>query len=129
VNAIAMPPGNPDLLDESAARLASAATNWGDLGATTSRSAESIRTAADWTGAAADQQEAFHTALSTGIAGGEAPLAQVASAVRGSAGYLRVAQQRVAAANSAAELAQTTGHPSHAADAASSQQDAQANVA
>jgi hypothetical protein len=124
-----MPPGDPDVLEAAAARLAGAAAGWGDLAGATSRMAESIRSEAEWTGAAADQQEAFHAALSVGIARGEAPLAQVAGAVRSYAGYLRSAQQQVAAANSATELAQATGNPAHARAAAFANQDAAATVA
>jgi hypothetical protein len=75
VSGIAMPPGDPDVLEAAAARLAGAASRWGDLAGATSRTAESVRSEAEWTGAAADQQEAFHAALSAGIARGEAPLA------------------------------------------------------
>lgn len=126
---MAMPPGNPDVLEAAAARLAQTAGAWGDLAGTTSRSAESVRTAADWTGSAADQQEAFHAALSSGIARGEAPMTKVAGAVRSYAGYLRTAQQRVEAANSSAELAASTGHPAHAANAAAAHDDAQSALA
>jgi hypothetical protein len=124
-----MPPGDPNALEAAAARLTEAAARWGDLAGTTSRQAESVRTAAEWTGAAADQQEAYHAALSTGIARGEAPLTQVAGAIRSYAGYLRAAQQRVAAANSATAQAQATGSPAHATLASYTQADAQTALA
>jgi hypothetical protein len=125
---IAMPPGDPDLLEAAAAKLTSAASSWGDLASTTSRAAESIRADAGWTGAAADQQEAFHAALRGGIARGEAPLTSVATAVRGYAGYLRAAQQKVATANSATGQAQATGNPAYAQAATSAQLDAQTSL-
>jgi hypothetical protein len=105
-----MPPGDPDALEAAAARLGprQAGVTWraprpGLRGRFVRRPSEVVP--------AADQQEAFHAALSTSIAQGEAPLAQVAGAVRSYAGYLRAAQQRVAAANSAADLAQPGTRP------------------
>ena len=109
---IEMPPGDPDALEAAAARLGlgprQAGVTWraprpGLQGRFVRRPSEVVP--------AADQQEAFHAALSTSIAQGEAPLAQVAGAVRSYAGYLRAAQQRVAAANSAADLGRRPSVP------------------
>ena len=105
-----MPAGDPGVLEELAARLDAAARGSADLGAGTRQVTASIRSAADWTGDAADAYTAFTGDLSRGAAAAAPPLARIAAAIGDYAGYLRAAQQNVAAAASAAQAAQVSGN-------------------
>jgi uncharacterized protein YukE len=105
-----MPGGNPTILEQLAARLEAAAAGIGNLGGDTRRVAASVRSGANWTGDAADAYTSFTGNLGQGVAAVEAPLSRMASAVRTYAGYLRAAQQTVAAYASAADAAQVSGN-------------------
>jgi uncharacterized protein YukE len=110
VNGLAMPGGDPVILEQLAAQLEAAAAGAGNLGGTTRQVAASVRSGANWTGDAADAYTSFTGNLGQGVAAVEAPLARMASAVRAYAGYLRAAQQTVAAYASAADAAQVSGN-------------------
>jgi uncharacterized protein YukE len=110
VNAVAMPGGDPGALELQAARLEVAAAGVGDLSVTTGKVTGSIRSGAHWTGDAADAFTAFTGDLSQGASAAQAPLSRIASAVRDYAGYLRTAQQKVAAYQSATLTAQVSGN-------------------
>jgi uncharacterized protein YukE len=105
-----MPGGDPDVLEQLASRLETAAAGAASLGADTRRVTSSIRSGADWTGDAADAYTAFSANVGQGAASAEDPMSRIALAVRDYAGSLRTAQQKVAAYNSAAETAQVSGH-------------------
>jgi uncharacterized protein YukE len=112
VSELMMPGGNPDLLEQLAARLEAAASRSADLGISTRQVTASIRSGASWTGDAADAYTVFTGNLSQGAAATEAPLSRIASAVRDYAVHLRTAQQKVAAYASAAETGQVSGNDS-----------------
>ena len=105
-----MPGGDPDVLEQLASRLETAAAGAASLGADTHQVTSSIRSGADWTGDAADAYTAFSGNLGQGAASAEDPMSRIALAVREYAGNLRAAQQKVAAYNSAAETAQVSGN-------------------
>lgn len=105
-----MPGGDPGLLEQLASRLEAVATGASDLGASTRRVTTSIRSGAQWTGDAADAYTAFTGNLSQGATAVGARLSRIALAVRDYVGYLRTAQQKVAAYNSAADTAQVSGN-------------------
>jgi uncharacterized protein YukE len=86
-----MPGGDPGVLEQLASRLETAATGAASLGTGTRQVTTSIRSAADWTGDAADAYTAFSGNLGEGAAAAEAPLSRIALAVREYAGYLRAA--------------------------------------
>ena len=104
-----LPGGDPDLLEQLADSLTQQAGQSGGLAVTTAGVTSQIRRGAQWTGQAADAYTGFTTAMSRGLGRAEEPLADIASAVRGYAGYLRIAQQRTAAYDIAAQQAQASG--------------------
>jgi uncharacterized protein YukE len=110
VTGIAMPGGEPGVLEQLAARLEAIAEGIADLGASTRMVTASIRSDATWTGDAADAYTAFTGNLAQGVVAAPAPLTKIALAVRDYAGCLRTAQEKVAAYMSAAEVAQVSGH-------------------
>jgi uncharacterized protein YukE len=106
VGGITVPGGDPAALEQLAAKLEAAAQGAGDIGASTRQVTASVRSDADWTGDAADSYSDFTSNLSQGASAAEAPLSQIASAVRNYAGTLRTAQQEVQAYSSLAQAAQ-----------------------
>jgi uncharacterized protein YukE len=107
-----MPGGDPGLLEQLAAQLEAIAEGSGNLGASTHQATTAIRSDAEWTGDAADAYTAFTGNLAQGVVATQAPLSRIAEAVRGYAGFLRTAQDKVAAYSSAAEVAQVSGNDS-----------------
>ena len=110
MSGIAMPSGDPDVLERLAAQLETAADGAKALGSSTGQVATSIRSGAEWTGDAADAYTAFTGNLSESATASEAPMSRIAAAIRDYAGYLRTAQQKVADYASAAEIAQVSGN-------------------
>jgi uncharacterized protein YukE len=110
MSAIAMPGGDPEALEAQAARLEVAATGVADLSDGARQVTGSIRSSALWTGDAADAFSAFTGDLSQRAAAAQAPLSRIALAVRDYAGYLRAAQQKVAAYQSASLAAELSGN-------------------
>ena len=128
--AIVMPGGDPAVLEQMAAKLETAAQGTAGLADSTSEVTAGVRSAAEWTGDAADGYTAFTGNLSTGVTGTGTPLAQIAAAIREYAGSLRAAQQKVTAYAAAAQDAQTAGNgPASLASAELAGQDAAAAVA
>jgi uncharacterized protein YukE len=109
---VIMPGGEPAVLEQLAARLEAIAAGTADLGASTRQVSASIRSDAAWTGAAADAYTAFTGDLAQGVATAPKPLSKIALAVRDYAGFLRTAQDRVAAYTSAAAIAEVSGNDS-----------------
>jgi uncharacterized protein YukE len=103
---LAMPPGDPDELDQLAAQLTQAAGGMADLSASTRSVTSGVRDQAEWTGEAAESYSAFANGLGAGIAAAQAPLTRIANSVNGYAAALRQAQQQVANANLALQTAQ-----------------------
>jgi uncharacterized protein YukE len=112
VSGLAMPGGDPAVLEQLAGRLEAAAAGAAGLGTSTRQVTSSIRSSANWTGDAADAYTEFTRNLGQGAAAAEVPLSRIAAAVRSYAGCLRTAQQKVAAYASAAEAAQVSGNDS-----------------
>lgn len=127
--AMPAPPGNPGALENLAAELDGHAADTDALASQALRTTAGIRENADWTGSAADGYTGFTTDMAHGIGGLQEPLSRIASSVRGYAGYLRTAQEKVSAYNSSAQLAAATGHPAHAATARAAGEDARSAVA
>ena len=120
-----MPGGDPAMLEQLAAQLETAARGAGTLADGTSQVTADVRSAAEWTGDAADSYTAFTGNLARGVHGTGAPLAQIAAAVREYAGSLRAAQQKVAAYATAAQTAQAARNsPASVASAELAGQDA-----
>jgi uncharacterized protein YukE len=109
---IAMPGGEPGILEQLAARLEAIAQGTAELGASTRQVTASIRSDAAWTGDAADAYTAFTGNLAQGVAAAPAPLSKIALAVRDYAGCLRTAQKEVAVYTSAAAAAELSGNDS-----------------
>jgi len=109
---MAMPGGDPGLLEQFSAQLEAIAEASGNLGNSTRQTAAAIRSDAEWTGDAADAYTTFTGNLAQGAVATQAPLSRIAAALRGYAGFLRTAQQKVAAYSSAAEVAQVSGNDS-----------------
>jgi hypothetical protein len=127
---VAMPGGEPGILEQLAARLEAIAQGTADLGASTRQVTASIRSDAAWTGDAADAYTTFTGNLAQGVAAAPAPLSKIALAVRDYAGCLRTAQEKVAAYTSAAAAAELSGNDSGYVSAARmAAQNAQAAVA
>ncbi len=110
MSGLAMPGGDPGALEQLASSLEVAAGGFGELGRTTRQVTAFVRLHAEWTGDAADSYTSFTGNLSQGAAAVEAPLSRMVSSVRDYAGFLRTAQQKVAAYASAAETAQVSGN-------------------
>lgn len=104
------PGGDPDLLEQLATQLDIAARGTGILAGSTCQVTAGIRVSARWDGAAADAYTAFTGNLTRGIGAAVPPLSRIAAAVRGYAGYLRTAQQKVAVYESAAQHARDSGN-------------------
>lgn len=100
-----MPPGDPDALESYASTLTSAADQIDALASRTFRVTADIKSNANWTGSAAEGYSAFTGSLAHSVGGTVPDLNRIASAVRDYAGYLRTAQEKVAAYNKAAEAA------------------------
>jgi uncharacterized protein YukE len=100
-----VPPGDPDALESYASSLASAASQVDVLASSTVRVTAGIKSNANWTGSAAEGYSAFTGSLAQNVGGTVPSLNQIASAVRGYAGSLRTAQEKVAAYNKAVEAA------------------------
>jgi uncharacterized protein YukE len=100
-----VPPGDPDALDSYASTLTSAADQLDALASSTVRVTAAIKSNANWTGSAAEGYSAFTGSLAHSVGGTVPDLNRIASAVRDYAGYLRTAQEKVAAYNKAAEAA------------------------
>lgn len=124
-----MPGGDPAALERLAAQLDAAAAGTDGLASRTARTTADIKTNADWTGSAADSYTAFTGNLTRGVGATRAPLTRIADAVRGYAGYLRTAQEKVSAYSSAAHTAAATQHPVDVAAAKGAEQDARSAVA
>ena len=125
-----MPGGDPVMLEHLAAQLETAARGAGSLADSTGQVTADVRSAAEWTGDAADNYTAFTKNLATGVNGTGAPLAQIAAAVREYAGSLRTAQQKVTAYATAARTAQAAGNsPASVASAELAGEDAATAVA
>lgn len=125
---MAVPQGDPAALERLAAELDGHASDMEGLASSTARTTADIKTNADWTGSAADAYTGFTTDLTHGVGSVQAPLSKIASSVRSYAGYLRTAQEKVSAYNSAAQTAAATGHPAHVTAAQAAGQDAQSAV-
>jgi hypothetical protein len=126
---LSMPAGDPAALERLAAQLDAAAAGADGLASRTSQTAADIRTSANWTGTAADGYTAFTGNLARGVGATQAPLTRIAGAVRGYAGYLRTAQEKVSAYSSAAQTANATQQPTDVAAAKTAELDAQSAVA
>jgi uncharacterized protein YukE len=100
-----MPPGDPDALESYASALASAAGRSDMLASSTARVTSGIRSNARWTGSAAEGYAALTSSLVQAVGSTVPQLNRIASAVREYAGYLRTAQEKVAAYNKAVEAA------------------------
>lgn len=100
-----MPPGDPDSLESYAATLVAAADRMGSLASNTVQVTSAVRSGAGWTGSAADGYSAFTGSLASSTASTAPQLEQIASAVKGYAECLRIAQQKVSAYNQAVEAA------------------------
>lgn len=124
-----VPQGDPAALERLAAELDGHASDMDGLASSTARTAADVKTNADWSGSAADGFTGFSANLTHGAGSVQAPLTKIASSVRGYAGYLRTAQEKVSAYNSSAELAAATQHPVHTAAARAAGQDAHSAVA
>jgi uncharacterized protein YukE len=130
VNGLAMPGGDPAVLELLATQLEAAAAHVANLGGSTHQVMTSIQSGAGWTGDAADAYTSFTGNLGLGATATEEPLSRIASAVRGYAGYLRTAQQKVATYASAADAAQVSGNDAgYVGLAETARQDALAAVA
>jgi len=130
MSGLAMPGGDPDLLEQLAGQLRAIAQGTGDLGTSTREVTASIRSGAEWTGDASDAYTAFTGDLAQGVVGAQAPLSRIASAVQDYAGCLRTAQEKVAAYASAADAAQVSGDDSgYVSVANAAEQDATTAVA
>jgi uncharacterized protein YukE len=110
MSGLVMPDGDPAVLEGLASSLEAAAAGFGGLGRNTRQVTASVRLGAEWTGDAADSYTAFTGNLSQGAAAVEPPLSRIALSVRDYAGFLRTAQEKVAAYASAAETAQVSGN-------------------
>ena len=127
MSAPVLPDGDPALLEQLAGQLTQQASQSGDLAVTTDGTTSQIRSGAQWSGSAADAYTGFTTAMSRGLGRTAAPLAGIAAAVRGYAGYLRTAQERADAYNVAVRQAQASGgDPASLQAAYSAQADAAA---
>lgn len=124
-----MPGGDPAALERLAAQLDAAASGADSLASRTARTTADIRTNADWTGTAADGYTAFTGNLTSGVGATRAPLAKIASAVRGYAGYLRTAQEKVSAYSTAAQTANASKHPADVTAAKTAEADARSAIA
>lgn len=123
------PGGDPGLLEQMAAQLDTAARGAGNLADSTREVTAGVRSAAEWTGDASDAYLAFTGNLTYGVTGTPAPLARIATAMRGYAGSLRVAQQKAAAYADAVQVAQASGNHADAVAADAAGQDAAVSVA
>ena len=127
---IVMPGGDPAMLEQLAAQLETAARGAASLADSTGQVTADVRSAAQWTGDAADGYTVFTGNLARGVHGTGAPLAQIAVAVRAYAGSLQTAQQKVTAYATAAQTAQAAGNsPASVASAELAGQDAATAVA
>jgi uncharacterized protein YukE len=90
-----MPAGDPAALEAAAGSLRSYGSQIATLSESTRSTTGQIATNADWTGSSADAYSAFSGSFTTGIAGMQAPLQSVPSAVSGYATALRDAQTKV----------------------------------
>lgn len=125
------PAGDPGALLALADQLDKQADGVGDLGANLGKTTSGIRSAADWSGTAAESYTTFTGATAQDVSGFESPLHNVANAIRGFAGVLKSAQQRVADAVHTASTAAGAGAPNAAAQVTAAQQtasDAQSDV-
>jgi uncharacterized protein YukE len=113
-----MPGGDPGVLDALADALDRHAGEVTDLAGTTRSVTAQVRSDADWTGQAASAYTEFTSALARGIGRAAPPLSQIASAVRGYASALRVAQRQVTAYGDAVRQAQASGSQPAAVQAA-----------
>lgn len=103
---LVMPDGDPAAIEQYAARLTIAAQGAGDIGVSTRQLTTSIRSAANWTGSAADSYTGYTLNLSQGPSAAEDPLTQIASVMRNYASVLQTAQQKVQAYSDIATAAQ-----------------------
>ena len=127
---IVMPGGDPAVLEQMAAQLETAARGAASLAGSTGQVTADVRSAAQWTGDAADGYTGFAGNLTQGVTGTGTPLARIAAAVRDYAGSLRAAQQKVTAYATAARSAQAAGStPATLASAELAGQDAAVAVA
>lgn len=111
MSGLVWPAGDPGLLDELADVLDRRAGDVTVLAKTTGVLTEQVRSDADWTGQAASAYTEFTGQMAHGIELTAPPLSQIASAVRGYASSLRLAQAQVTAYNGAVSQAQASGHP------------------
>ena len=117
-----LPGGDPALLEQLADQLTQQSSQAGDLAVTTASTTSQIRSGAQWSGSAADAYTGFTTAMSRGVGRTAGPLADIASAVRGYAGYLRTAQASAGAYDTAVRQAQASGGNTASLQAASAAQ-------
>lgn len=108
--AIAMPSGDPVALEQLATELETAGRGASSLGESTGEATAQVRSAAEWTGDAADGYSAFTGNLAAGVTRVGSPLGQIAGAVREYAASLRTAQEKVTAYSSAVQGAAAAGN-------------------
>ena len=84
--AIVMPGGDPAVLEQMAARLETAGQGAGNLADSTSQVTADVRSAAEWTGDAADGYTAFTGNLATGVNATGAPLGALRGLIIGRPG-------------------------------------------
>lgn len=125
---LAMPAGDPAALERLADQLDMAANGTDSLASRTASVTAEVKTNADWTGSASDGYTAFTGNLTRGVGATQAPLSRIAAAVRGYAGYLRTAQQKVSAYSSAAQAARASQNPADVATAQAAGQDANSAI-
>ena len=126
---LSMPGGDPAALERLAGQLEAAAGGLDSLAGNTHQVTTSIRATAAWTGDAADSYTAFTGNLTSGVSTTNPPLLKIAAAVRDYAGYLRAAQDKVAAYSSAARTANATRHAADVTAAITAEQDARTALA
>ncbi|HUA27746.1 MAG TPA: hypothetical protein VMC03_02590, partial [Streptosporangiaceae bacterium] len=121
---MAVPGGDPAQLQTLADQLEVLGKETGNLGASTRQAGTSIPSGADWTGDAADSFSAFADDLGQGAGAAEAPLQQMAAAVRQYAAVLSTAQEKTQTFNSVTQAAQDYSSGSLLGDAEMAGQDA-----
>lgn len=113
------PAGDPDALHRLADEVDAHAKTVAELSSSTTTTAETVRSAANWTGAAANAYTAFTGGVAQGSGAIPPPLERVSAAIRGYADTLKSAQQRIAAAATTAQQA-TAGNDTATVDSAKS---------
>lgn len=128
---ISAPSGDPAALLALADQLDQQAGSVGDFGANLGNTTAGIRSSANWTGTASDAYQTFTSTAAKDVTAFEPPLRNVAGAIRGYAGVLKSAQQRVQSAVQTANTAASNNASNAQALVTSAQQtasDAQTDV-